>query len=430
MKRVLIITYYWPPSGGAGVQRWLKFSKFLPEFGWEPVILTVDPAKATYPVLDESLQHELRNDIKVIRTNSTEWFSFYKKVSKTNKVPYAGFANESDKISLKQKAARFFRGNFFLPDPRKGWNKHAIRAAKSIIKDTEIDCIVTTGPPHSTQLIGQKLSKKYNIPWIADFRDPWTDIYYYRQFYPTLPARKINLNFEKRVLKEADLILTVSQGFKKIFVNKGYFKPEKVKIIPNGFDEQDFQKTPEPKGNPFTITYVGTLSDIYPIEILIEALLELLGDSLNIKLQFIGSVSNNQRQKLSKIPKENIEFIEYVEHKTAIKYMGESNLLLLVIPEHSSGEGILPGKIFEYMASERKVLGIGPLDGDSATILKETDTGVMVSFKDVKGIKQVLNQFYNDSQKSESIKKETKYLKYSRKNLTEELANCMNALIK
>ncbi|MBA4322070.1 MAG: hypothetical protein C0408_04570, partial [Odoribacter sp.] len=183
MAKVLIITYYWPPGSGAGVQRWLKFSKYLPEFGIEPVILTVDPEYAAYPATDKSLQTEISNDLKIHKTRATDYFRIYKK-DKT-KIPSAGFASNSDK-GLKSKILRFIRGNFFIPDPRKGWNKYAFRKACEIIDNEGIKIVITTSPPHSTQLTGLKLKKKYPyIKWISDLRDPWTDIYYYNEFYPT-----------------------------------------------------------------------------------------------------------------------------------------------------------------------------------------------------------------------------------------------------
>lgn len=428
MKRVLIFTYYWPPSGGAGVQRWLKFSKFLPEYGWEPIVITVDPKKATYPVLDNSLQNEVGDNVRVIRTDSQEWFSLYKKLTGSGNVPYAGFANESQKTSFMQKAARFFRGNFFLPDPRKGWNKYALKAAASLINDTSIDCIVTTGPPHSTQLIGLKLRKKYNIPWLADFRDPWTDIYYDHQFFPTLPAKRINLGYERKVLIRSDLVLTVSKGLKEIFLGKQYFKTNKVKVIHNGFDEEDFQFEVSPEKNHFIISYVGTLSDIYPIDSFIKAFLDLLKKFPAFKLRFIGSVSSNQHAKLKEIPDNSIEFIEYVEHKKAVEYMKLSDVLLLVIPEHSSGKGILTGKIFEYLAAGCSILGIGPPDGDSGLILKETGAGMMLLSNNQEEMITCLTRFYDESKTHSSKDNKHNYLQFSRKILTGELAKIMNSL--
>ena len=182
MRRLLVITYYWPPAGGAGVQRWLKFSKYLPQSGWEPVILTVDPQFASYTVLDTTLAKDIPDQTKVYRTKATDWFRLY--VNGKSKVPAAGFAVNMDN-SLKGKISRFIRGNFFIPDPRRGWNKFAFRKACEIIETLKINHIITTSPPHSTQLIGLRLKKRFpEITWIADLRDAWTDIYYYRLFYP------------------------------------------------------------------------------------------------------------------------------------------------------------------------------------------------------------------------------------------------------
>jgi hypothetical protein len=183
MKKVLIITYYWPPSGGAGVQRWLKFAKYLPEYGWEPIILTIDPAYAAYPVTDDSLISEIPSTVKVFTTPAVDYFSIYKKDK--SRIPTAGFANSREN-TVKDKILRFIRGNFFIPDPRKGWNGFAFKKACEIIETEGIKHVITTSPPHSTQLIGTKIKRKYpEIKWIADLRDPWTDIYYYDQFYPT-----------------------------------------------------------------------------------------------------------------------------------------------------------------------------------------------------------------------------------------------------
>jgi len=231
MNKVLIVTYYWPPSGGAGVQRWLKFSKCLPEFGWNPIILTVDPAYAAYPVTDFSLKGDLPESVKVYSTPAINYFGIYKKDK--SRIPSAGFANNTDN-SIKGKILRFIRGNFFLPDPRKGWNKYAFKKACELIETEGIKNIITTSPPHSTQLIGLKIKNKYRaIKWIADLRDPWTDIYYYKQFYPTFISKYIDQKLEESVLKNADKIITVGDSLKNLFSlkikgteskNRGYYK--------------------------------------------------------------------------------------------------------------------------------------------------------------------------------------------------------------
>ncbi|HOU97007.1 MAG TPA: glycosyl transferase family 1, partial [Bacteroidales bacterium] len=209
MNSVLIITYYWPPGAGAGVQRWLKFSKYLPDFGWEPLILTVDPQYAQYPATDESLLKDVSEKSKVFKTPAVNYFRLASKDK--SRIPSAGFANQ-DKKGPVQWLMRFIRGNFFIPDPRKGWNRFAFKKACEIINNENVERIITSGPPHSTHLVGLKLKKKFpDILWIADFRDPWTDIYYYKEFYHTFPARLLDRHYEKTVLTNADKIITVGE---------------------------------------------------------------------------------------------------------------------------------------------------------------------------------------------------------------------------
>ena len=239
MKKVLLITYYFPPSGGAGVQRWLKTINYLPKAGVETIVLTVDPAVASYPQIDESLCNDVPSGIKIYRTHTREILSLYKKVSPKKEVPYGGFANEPNP-NLIQKISRFIRGNIFLPDPRRGWNKYALAKAKEIIETEAIETIVTTSPPHSTQLIGLELKRLYpHLKWVADLRDPWTDIYYNEDLYPTRWAKKRNLRYERSVLLGADQIITVSEQCKRLFAEKTDVA-EKIAVVPNGYDEKDF----------------------------------------------------------------------------------------------------------------------------------------------------------------------------------------------
>src|SRR5690554_3849698 len=216
MKNVLIITYYWPPSGGAGVQRWIKFVKYLTQMGANPIVLTVDPAYATYPQLDHTLEADIPPQTRIFRTKSFELYALYKKVSSNKEVPYGGFAN-TKKVDVKEKIIRFLRGNLVIPDPRKGWNNYAIAKAKELIQQYNIDTVITTSPPHSTQLIGLKLKKELNIKWVADLRDPWTDIYYFKQMYPTFIAKAIHKSIERQVLTKADKVITVSPALKQLF---------------------------------------------------------------------------------------------------------------------------------------------------------------------------------------------------------------------
>ena len=396
MNKVLIITYYWPPSGGAGVQRWLKFTKYLPEFGWEPVILTVDPEYAAYPVTDNSLAAELPLSVKVHRTPAIDYFSIYKKDK--SKIPSAGFANSVDN-TFKGKILRFIRGNFFIPDPRRGWNKYAFRKTCEIIETEEINHVITTSPPHSTQLIGLKIKKKYpGIKWIADFRDPWTDIYYYKQFYPTFISKRIDSGLENSVLKKADRIITVGASLKTLFSLKVKGIENKTEVITNGFDEDDFTGLKPSSPGIFIISYTGTLSDAYPIEGFLEALHSFKEKGNDFILRFIGSVSPKQKTLiLSKTGNSIVEFIPYVDHATAIRYMLETSILLLIIPDHPGNRSIVTGKLFEYIAAGKPVICIGPVDGDATAILKETGHGTTFPYMDPKGISDYLSTLVPDN---------------------------------
>ncbi len=415
-RKVLIITYYWPPSGGAGVQRWLKFSKYLPEFGWQPVILTVDPEYAAYPVTDCSLVAGLPESVKVYSTPATNYFSVYKK-NKSN-IPSAGFANNLDN-SFKGKLLRFVRGNFFLPDPRRGWNKYAFKKACELIESEGIKNIITTSPPHSTQLIGLKLKKRFpSVRWTADLRDPWTDIYYYKQFYPTILSKAIDSRYEKNVLKKADKIFTVGPSLMTLFSGKIKGLESKIEVITNGYDESDFKSNPRMTPTRFTITYVGTLSDIYPVEGLIAAV-----NSLDLLLRFVGTVSEKTRIMLEEnIPADSLEFLPYVAHDESIRFMMNSSLLLLVIPLHQSNKGIITGKLFEYLATGLPILCLGPVDGDAAEIIKKCRSGQTFVYYDIENI----SGFITDVGKHTFVAEESSVRSFSRSNLVRRIAEVLD----
>ena len=424
MKKVLIITYYWPPSGGAGVQRWLKFAKYLPEFGWQPVILTVDPDYASYPQRDESLFTEVDSNCLVYTTKSFELYNLYKWVSGKKEVPYGGFANES-KEGLIQKASKFLRGNFLLPDPRKGWNKYAQKKAAELIQEFNIDTVVTTSPPHSTQLIGLKLKQKFNIRWIADLRDPWTDIYYYNQFNHTTLALKVDKGYERKVIENADRLVTVSEDVKRIFAEKSNLQiAAKTAVVPNGFDEEDFRITEVQAETHKVITYTGTISEAYDVDAFLEAL-SGLNENLksNILIRFVGKVPFPVAQKFRNTGLE-VELVGYVDHPKSIEYLFRSDLLLLVIPKVKNNQGILTGKFFEYLASQKPVLAIGPVDGDLARIMAETQCGKLFDYADADGMLRFAEEKLNTPfTPSDNVLAKS----YSRKELTRKIAEILGA---
>ncbi|HKK42909.1 MAG TPA: glycosyltransferase family 4 protein [Bacteroidales bacterium] len=421
MKRVLIITYYWPPSGGAGVQRWLKFSRYLPEFGWEPVIMTVDPQYAAYPVTDNSLVNDIPGSLRVITTPATDYFSIYKK--DRSRIPAAGFANSAEN-SLKNKILRFIRGNFFIPDPRKGWNSYAFRKACSLLEEENIEHVITTSPPHSTQLIGLKLKKRYpSVKWIADLRDPWTDIYYYSQFYHTTIARYIDSWYERKTLLNADRIITVGESLKESFCARAGGIEEKTNVVTNGYDESDFKNVRYSPCSEFTISYTGTLSDAYPVQSFLDATAMFISKGKTLKIRFIGTVSPKQTGLIEKTLPENVtSFIPYVDHDSVIKYMMESDVLLLIIPDHKSNRSIITGKLFEYIASGKPVICLGPVDGDASVILRKSGKGKTFGYSDSEGTARFLEDISN---KTYAVS-ESSPLTFSRRMLSEKLASLLS----
>jgi glycosyltransferase involved in cell wall biosynthesis len=430
MNKVLIITYYWPPSGGAGVQRWLKFAKYLPGSGWQPVILTVDPAYASYPQRDEELQKEVPSDLEIFYTkSSTGVFSTYKKITGKNETPYGGFANESNP-GLIQKILRFIRGNFFFPDARVGWNRYAYKTALRILKDQNIGYVITTSPPHSTQLIGLKLKKKLNIKWIADLRDPWTDIYYSGEMYQTLFARRKNRSLESRVLLSADRVIATCNTTRDLFRSKltGGRQTEKVVTVTNGFDPDDFRNiTAVPK--TFTITYIGTIARNYDIDVLTKAIDYCAAKNGRIiNICFVGRTDEYTAGILRGNINISLRLVPYVEHRKAMEYLAESAALLLVIPSGKKIAEMIPGKLFEYLASDRPVIAIGPHDSDVADILRETGGGKIFERTETNElgeyILEIMNNFSNGIIKTDSAGTGN----YSRKNLAGVVAGIINSI--
>lgn len=422
-SKVLIITYYWPPSGGAGVQRWLKFTKYLPSAGWIPVILTVKPEYATYPFRDESLYGEIPVDVEVHRTKALNYFAIYNRDQ--SKIPHAGFASGTGK-GFKNALSRFIRGNIFIPDPRRGWNRYAFRQACDLIKTENITHIITTSPPHSTQLIGLRLKRRFpQLKWIADLRDPWTEIYYYDMFRPSLPARMIDRELEKRVLTRADRIITVGQTLASALSEKAEIAADKTDVLPNGFDEEDFQGVTASVPERFTITYVGTLSPAYPVQGFIDAVKDLFINDMPLALRFVGTVPEDIKKQFPPDGEaQGPEFISYCEHPEAIRHMMSSSMLLLIIPDHRSNRSILTGKIFEYLATEKPILLLGPEDGDAAHLLKLCGYQGIFGYNDVQGIRD----FIIKVAEGKTVKRSGHHLEYSRRALSVKLGEILDRL--
>jgi len=427
VKHLLVITYYWPPSGGAGVQRWLKFTKYLKEFGWRCSVVTVDPTKASYPIQDDSLLDDVSDDIKVYRTKTFEPFTAYKRLMGKKEVPFAGFANE-DRPGIVEQSMRFVRGNFFIPDARVGWNEYAFKQAKEIIELDQVDAIATSSPPHSTQLVGLKLKDKFNLPWLADLRDPWTDIYYYSKMNHMGWAKKKDLGLEKKVLHAADSMLMVSQDMQRLFLQKtNNERKEFMHIVPNGYDQSDFESHQIEASDKTTITYTGTLSEIYPLQTFFAVVAEEVG---GLNLKFVGKMAPTYVEETKKLKlHDRIDFVDHVPHAESISHLLSSDMLLLCIPEVEDNKGILTGKMFEYLASGKFIICLGPEDGDAANIIRECKAGVTVDPHNKEGIKEALQLAVEKAQQG-NLHGAPKELieRYSRKSLTEQVVNILNGI--
>ncbi len=422
-NKILLITYYWPPSGGSSVQRWLKMLKYFPEVKIEPYVITVDPSLASYPLIDKTLENEVHPDIKVYQTKTREFYNIYKKISGKKEIPYGGFVNE-EKIDFRQIISRIIRSHFFIPDPRRGWNRFAFRKAVELIKKHDIRTIITASPPHSTQLIGLKLKKRFNLHWIADLQDPWTDIYYYNQLYHSFISASIDACYERKVLTEADYVITVSQSIKDIFSSKSKkINPRKICVVPNGYDEDDFKHIPEVKNNSFQITYTGTMNDdYYPIDSFLTASENITDKGFKIFMRFVGKLSSAIKQKIMNTKGIEYEFVDYVPHEESLKYLIKADALLLIIPNIHQNEGILTGKLFEYLGSGKKIIGIGPPQGDAANIINECNSGKMFDYNDVSGIEQYIEEIINRIQPDPD---KEKIKNYSRKHQALEITRLL-----
>ena len=429
--RLLVITYYWPPSGGAGVQRCLKFVKHLGSFGVEPTVITVDATQATYPVRDESLLAEVPASVRVIRTGTTEPFESYKKLT-GRAVPYGGFANEG-KPGLMQQALRFVRGNVFIPDPRRGWNRHALAAVEQLLAAGEqFDAVLTSSPPHSTQLIGLELQKRHGLRWLADLRDPWTDIYYYKDLHHTPMAAWLDARYERQVLTRADAVLVTSPETKRLFLAK---LPElattKFHVLPNGYDESDFQLPSQPPPDCLRITHTGTITELYHIEYLLKAVATCAArhPEVPLRLRFVGQVSAELRGQIERAGLlAATEFRSFVPHDESVQHLMSASALLMAIPDVPRNFGILPGKVFEYLAANKPILCVGPAGSDADNLLQECAAGHALPYEDYALMLETLEGLVAQWRINPNLDLPTiSHTRYSRRALARQLAGLVQA---
>jgi len=407
-SKVLIICYYWPPAGGPGVQRWLKFVKYLPSFGVEPIVYV--PENPNYPILDKSLENEVSDRLTILKKPIREPYRYAAMLSrKQTKSISSGLVPEETKQSVLQRFLLYVRGNLFVPDARVLWVKPSVKFLKSYIEKEGIQTIISTGPPHSLHLIGQKLKNHFgeDLKWIADFRDPWTTISYHKKM-------------EGKVLNEADLLIVTSPSTKADFER---LTTRPIHLITNGYDDEH-QKNVQPS-EIFTIAHIGSLLTDRNPEILWKVLAELKTERKlpeNFKIQLVGKVSNAIITAIGSFGlSDHLDILGYVSHKEALLLQQQASILLLVEINSAKTKAIIPGKIFEYLSAQRPVIGIGPENADVREIITQTNAGSYVTYDEEERLKEVIIKCYQDFKENTLQIESNNLLQYHRKQLTERL---------
>ncbi len=436
MKRVLIISYYWPPTGGSGVQRWVKFAKYLPEEGWQPVVYT--PENPEQLAVDESLAAEIPAEAEIVKTRIFEPYSLYKKFLKGS-----GHSKEAVEVnpvnaqnkSFIQKAAMWVRGNFFRPDPRCLWIKPSVKFLKKYLEEHPVDLIVSTGPPQSMHIIGMELARETGLPWIADFRDPWTKIFYFKHLAMTSATERWHHKMEKKVLDEATRVVAVSPLVQKEFQE---MTATPVDLITNGFDECDFEgASSEAFGGPereFTITHTGLFAaDGNPTtlwEVLAEKCAADEAFAQRLKIRLIGKTDVQILEAIRSSGLEgNLENLGYQPHSKAIEEQRNASVLILPLRKEPEYKAVLPGKLFEYLASCRPVLGIGQSDGAMAMILGQTKTGLVLDWNDKASLARFIDDCWEKHLQGSLKTDGADISRFTRRNLTRRMAQLFETII-
>ncbi|MFV0540286.1 MAG: glycosyl transferase family 1 [Aestuariibaculum sp.] len=420
-KKALIISYYWPPAGGPGVQRWLKFVKYLPEFNIEPIVYI--PENPNYPLIDNTLVKEVSSDVTILKQPISEPYKWAKLFSKNSSSTISkGIIPERKKQSWIERMLLFVRGNFFIPDARKNWVKPSVSFLSEYILKENIKTIITTGPPHSMHLIGLRLKTQLDVKWIADFRDPWTTIGYHKQLKLTKTAKNKHKALEKSVLNTANHVVVTS------FITKTEFEPltnRPITVITNGYDHESVGSFI--MDSKFTMAHIGSLLSKRNPEILWQILNELVNEnedfSKDFQLNLVGAVSEEVLKSINKYNLNNyLNNLGYVSHNESIIFQKKSQLLLLVEIDSEETKCIIPGKLFEYMVANRPIIAIGPKASDIEKIIKETNTGNYFSYTDYNLLKTTILRHYNAYKNNTLTTFPIGLQKYSRKSLTASLS--------
>lgn len=432
MKKVLIITYHWPPMGGGGVQRWLKMSKYLRGYGWEPVIFTVSDNEIS--IYDESLVKEIPKGVETIRVPIWEPFGLYKSLTgkKKDEKVQPGFLDEGSGNKMLQNLAYWIRGNVFIPDAKRFWIKPARQALNKYLDSNQVDAIVSTGPPHTTHMIALAARLKHQVPWLADFRDPWTFVDYYDKLKLSRYADRRHHVLERKVIETADKTVTVTWSWAEEFNRMNFNK--RVEVVTNGYDPADFdQGGSVDLDHTFTITHIGSMNADRNPKALWPVLKKLVkedkafDEKLHIKL--IGPVDHAIFKSIEEYGlSEKLEHIKNLPHEEVIPHLQSSPVLLLPLNDTPNIAGVVPGKLFEYMGAKRPILCIGKPDGDAARIITEASAGQVHDFADQAGVEKSLREFFHQFSQGHLQVRSTGYRKYGRDKLAGQICTLLDEI--
>ena len=440
MKRVLIVTYYWPPSGGSGVQRWVKFAKYLPAQGWQPVVYTPENPELT--TIDKTLAAEIPPEVEIVRSRIFEPYGIYRKLMgkgsttdlKTLTAANAGKDEvnpiNGQKKSWKQRLSLFIRGNFFIPDPRVMWVRPSVRFLKKYLAEHPVDAIVTTGPPQSMHLIGLRLSRATGIPWIADFRDPWTKMFYFKHLGLTSWTEEKQHRLEQSVLDGATRVIAVSPLVQDEF--KAMTKTP-VELITNGFDEEDFKKDFELDEN-FNITHTGLFASDGNPETLWKVLAQKCEEDEEFRRSLrIRLVGKTDREITASIEAAglvgNLKDFGYQDHETAVREQINASVLILPLRKEPECRATLPGKLFEYLASRRPVIGFGDPDGAMGRIITGAKAGKTFDWDDESNLKAEILRLWDLFRQGRLSDSEEDIEAFSRIRLTRRMAELFDKVL-
>lgn len=425
-KKLLIITYYWPPAGGPGVQRWLKFVKYLPDFGIQPVVYI--PENPTYPIVDENLLQEVSDKAIILKQKIFEPYQLASFLSKNKtKKMNSGIIPNQKKQSFLDKVFLWIRGNLFIPDARFFWVKPSVSYLEKYIVENNINTIVTSGPPHSLHLIGLELKHKLDVKWFADFRDPWTTIGYHKSLRLSETAAQKHKELESQVLNTADTIIVTSKTTKSEFEA---LTRKPIAVITNGFDVEKVEK--QPLDSKFSLAHIGSFLSARNPQFLWESLVELIAEipdfKSHLEIKLIGAVSQEVLDSITTFGlNDYLNNLGYVSHEDAIAHQRRSQVLLLIEIDSEETKSIIPGKLFEYMVSNRPIIAIGPNGSDFAQIITETNTGVFFNYSEKVKLKKLILDFYNQYLEGKLESNGVGLQQYSRKNLTEQLVQLLTS---